>query len=66
MKLGFDNKKDAMVYYEIINENKEASKMMKQNNIGSFVISKNNFLKLLKEKSTDEYVDYFNSIYLLN
>ena len=63
----FNNKVKALLYYESIQENTISKELFDKNkSIRSFVISKNNFYLLLKEKNIDEYEDYFQAIYLLN
>ena len=62
----FENKEKAMVYYELIQESPTTKNLFTNQAVSAFVISDENFKKLLKEKSLNPYEDYFNSIYLLN
>ena len=62
----FKDKTKALLYYESIKANTDSKSLFASNDIRLFVISKNNFYLFLKEKNSDEYNDYFQTIYLLN
>ncbi|MDG2265413.1 MAG: hypothetical protein P8L91_00355, partial [Candidatus Marinimicrobia bacterium] len=63
---GLKNKKEALIYYDLIKTNKITQDLLQSNNITPLLISKNNFATLLKEKMINSYINYFNAIYLLN
>jgi len=60
------NKAEALIYYELIQKDPKTQNMFLNSSLVPFVISKNNFTQLLKERNISEYRGYFNSIYLLN
>ena len=62
----FKDKTNALLYYEAIKENNTSKSIFQNKAVRSFVISKNNFYLLLKEKNIEEYENYFQTIYLLN
>ncbi len=62
----FPNKTKALLYYELLKEHVASKDLFSNNDMRSFVISKNNFYLFLKEKNIEEYEDYFQTIYLLN
>jgi tetratricopeptide (TPR) repeat protein len=62
----FENKQQAITYYELIKESIITKNVLNNNNIKAMVISQNNYGRLIKEKNINEYIKYFNEIYLLN
>ena len=62
----FNNKKTASAYYSLIIEHALTKETILNKNIKPFIISKNNYQKLLSRKNINEYIQYFNEIYLLN
>tara|TARA_B100000579_G_scaffold286857_1_gene237822 strand:+ start:12113 stop:14677 length:2565 start_codon:yes stop_codon:yes gene_type:complete len=62
----FNNKKTASAYYSLIREHTLTKETILNKNIKPFIISQNNYQKLLSRKNINEYIQYFNEIYLLN
>ncbi|MAQ69842.1 MAG: hypothetical protein CMD23_01955 [Flavobacteriales bacterium] len=62
----FQNQIQAQTYYELIQENKTMEKVFKNQDIIPIVISEDNFAALLRERNINDYIEYFNKIYLLN
>tara|TARA_B100001250_G_scaffold372541_1_gene358085 strand:+ start:50 stop:385 length:336 start_codon:yes stop_codon:yes gene_type:complete len=62
----FKNSETASAYYELIQENEITKSLMKNKDIEGIIISENNYTKLLRRKNINEYIQYFNEIYLLN
>jgi len=62
----FKNSEAASAYYELIQENEITKLLMKNKDIEGIIISENNYTKLLRRKNINEYIQYFNEIYLLN
>ena len=62
----FNNKKTASAYYSLIREHALTKETILNKNIKPFIISQNNYQKLLSRKNINEYIQYFNEIYLLN
>ena len=60
------NKKTALAYYELIQENQNTKEVILKPQIQALIISKNNYKQLLQEKNINDYFTYFNDIYLLN
>ena len=59
------NKDEALVYYQQITETAELKEMFDSGIALPLVISENNYAQLLRHKDIQEYIDYFNEIYLL-
>ncbi|MBJ05091.1 MAG: hypothetical protein CMP65_04245 [Flavobacteriales bacterium] len=61
----FKNKDEALVYYQQITETADLKEMFDSGIALPLVISENNYAQLLRHKDIQEYIDYFNEIYLL-
>ena len=62
----FKNQTQAQAYYELIQENKITEELFKSQDIMPMVISEDNFSELLRLRNINDYIEYFNKIYLLN
>ena len=62
----FKNKETAEAYYELIKNHETTKEIISNKNIQTILISENNYTKLLIRKDINEYIEYFNEIYLLN
>ena len=62
----FKNKEKALAYYELIQESPHTKSQIKNPQVQPFIISRNNYKVLLKDKDIADYLGYFNKIYLLN
>ena len=62
----FKNKETASAYYNLISDHAITKETILNKNIKPFIISQNNYQKLLSRKNINEYIQYFNEIYLLN
>ncbi len=62
----FKNNETAIAYYELIKEHETTKSLMNNEDIQPLIISENNYAKLLRRKNINEYIEYFNEIYLLN
>ena len=62
----FKNKQEALIYYELLHDDKGTKSVLLEGGVTPFVISRNNFIELLKKKDINSYREYFNAIYLLN
>ena len=60
----FPNRKLAQIYYESTFNDSEWIDLYDQGGIGKMIISKPNFINLLKEKSIEDYKIYFQEKYL--
>ncbi len=60
----FKNNKEALNYYQATLKEADWIELYKQKGIDKMVISKNNFIGLLKQKTTQEYKIYFKEKYL--
>jgi len=62
---GIENFKKALTYYDNIKENKNITNGIAPESIKQFMISKSNFITLLKnQKETESYATFFNTNYL--
>ena len=67
LKVGdFKNQTQAQIYYELIQEHTTMKKIFKNKHIVPMVISEDNFVQLLRVRNINDYIEYFNKIYLLN
>jgi anion-transporting ArsA/GET3 family ATPase len=67
LKVGdFKNQTQAQAYYELIQENTTTQVIFKNQDIIPMVISEDNFGELLRARNINDYIEYFNKIYLLN
>lgn len=67
LKVGdFKNQTQAQAYYELIQENTTTQVIFKNQDIIPMVISEGNFGELLRARNINDYIEYFNKIYLLN
>ena len=67
LKVGrFKNKEKALAYQTLIQQDPLTNNTIIQAGIRLFVISEKNYKTLLKEKNINDYLSYFNEIYLLN
>ena len=62
----FKNKTKALAYYYLIKDDSESMKILGGSGVQMFIISQNNFIQLLRQKNINSYIEYFNTIYLLN
>ncbi len=62
----FKNSENAIAYYELIKENDITKSTIENKDIRPLIISESNYTKLLRRKNINEYIEYFNKIYLLN
>ena len=62
----FKNQIQAQTYYELIQENTITQHIFKNQAIMALVISEDNFSELLRVRNINDYIEYFNKIYLLN
>ena len=62
----FKNKTTAMNYFSLIQSDVNTQKLFSANMLNPLVISDHNFSQLIKEKNINDYLEYFNAIYLLN
>ena len=62
----FTNKTKALAYYYLIQDDPESMNILGGSGVQMFIISQNNFIQLLRQKNINSYIEYFNTIYLLN
>ena len=62
----FKNKEEALAYYSLIQENSQTQEAIINPKIRLFIISKDNYKIMLKDRNINKYWSYFNQIYLLN
>jgi len=62
----FKNSETAIAYYELIKQHEITKSLITNKDIQPLIISENNYAKLLRRKNINEYIEYFNEIYLLN
>ena len=63
---GFKNRSDAMLYFDLFQDDKLSAKIFENNFITPIIVSENNFFILLRQKNMDNYMEYFNEFYLFN